>query len=324
MDGAGGGRRRLPGGSLQQILFIFVDGVGLGERDPQVNPFLQARLPTLHRVLDGAPVVATSTPISTRTATLTGVDATLGVAGLPQSGTGQAALLTGENAPRLFGRHYGPWVPTSLRPLVAERSILAQRVAAQHEVAFANAYPEEVLHPPAPGTRDRSPLRAGPPLAARAAGLLNRHTPELERGDAVASELTNETWRERLGRTNLPRITPHQAGENLARIAAAHHFTLFAHYATDTAGHTGEMATAVAALERFDEFLGGVLAALPPEVLLLVTSDHGNIEDIRGGHTRNPALLLAVGPGHEEVVRGVGELTGVVGQISGTETARRE
>jgi len=309
---------------LQQILFIFVDGVGLGERDPEVNPFLRARLPTLHRLLDGAPVAAADAPISTRAATLVGVDATLGVPGLPQSGTGQAALLTGENAPRLFGRHYGPWVPTPLRPLVAERSILARRVAAGQEVAFANAYPEEVLRTPPPGTRDRSPLRAGPPLAARAAGLLNRHTPELERGDAVASELTNESWRERLGRTTLPRITPHQAGENLARIAAVHHFTLFAHYATDTAGHTGEMAAAVTALERFDEFLGGVLAALPPEVLLLITSDHGNIEDIRAGHTRNPALLLAVGPGHGEVVRGVGELTGVVGSALGDIRTRRE
>lgn len=302
---------------MQQILFIFVDGMGLGERDPSINPFLRARLPTLHRLLDGNPLVATPAPSSTRAATLAGLDATLGVAGLPQSGTGQAALLTGKNAPHLFGRHYGPWVPTPIRQLVAEESILARLVAAGHEVAFANAYPEEVLRPPAPGTRDRSPLRAGPPLAARAAGLLTRHTPALERGDAVSSEITNEAWRERLGRTTLPRITPREAGINLARIAAAHHFTLFAHYATDTAGHTGEMAAAVAALEKLDTFLGGVLEALPPEVLLVLTSDHGNIEDIRGGHTRNPAVLLTAGPGHAEFVAGVGlrALTGVVGVV---------
>lgn len=297
---------------MQQTLFIFVDGVGLGARDRASNPFLHARLPTIQGLLGGALPLAEAappgTPLHTPTATLLGLDATLGVPGLPQSGTGQAALLTGENAPQLFGRHYGPWVPTPLRPLVAERSILARQVAAGREVAFANAYPEEVLRDPAPGTRDRSPLRAGPPLAARAAGLLTRHTPALERGDAVASELTNEAWRERLGRTTLPRITPREAGRNLARIAAEHHFTLFAHYSTDTAGHTGEMRAAVAALERVDEFLGGVLAALPPEVLLIVASDHGNIEDTRGGHTRNPALGLVVGPGHGEVAEGVGDL----------------
>lgn len=300
---------------MQQTLFIFVDGVGLGARDRAVNPFLRARLPTIQGLLGGAlPLAETApphSPLRTSRATLLGLDATLGVPGLPQSGTGQAALLTGENAPRLFGRHYGPWVPTPLRPLVAERSILARQVAAGREVAFANAYPEEVLRDPAPGRRARSPLRAGPPLAALAAGLLTRHTPALERGDAVASELTNDLWRERLGRTTLPRITPRQAGHNLARIAASHHFSFFAHYATDTAGHTGEMGAAVAALERLDDFLGGVLEALPPEIMLIVASDHGNIEDIRGGHTRNPALALLVGPGHGEVAEGVADLTDV-------------
>jgi hypothetical protein len=304
---------------LRQVLFIFVDGVGLGERDRAVNPFLRARLPTIQGLLGGSlPLIETAplgTPLHTPAATLIGLDATLGVDGLPQSGTGQAALLTGENAPRLFGRHYGPWVPTPLRPMVAERSFLARQLAAGREVAFANAYPEEVLREPAPGTRDRSPLRAGPPLAARAAGLLTRHTPALELGEAVASEITNEAWRERLGRTTLPRITPREAGGNLARIAAQHHLTLFAHYSTDTAGHTGKMAAAVAALERLDEFLGGVLVALPPEVLLVVASDHGNIEDIRGGHTRNPALALVVGPGHGEFAAGVGALTGVGGRV---------
>jgi hypothetical protein len=37
---------------------------------------------------------------------------------------------------------------------------------------------------------------------------------------------------------------------------------------------------------------------------LLVASDHGNLEDIRGGHTRNPALGLAAGPD----ARGAGAL----------------
>jgi phosphopentomutase len=52
----------------------------------------------------------------------------------------------------------------------------------------------------------------------------------------------------------------------------------------------------VAALETVDAFLGGLLHRLPPERLLLVASDHGNIEDLSAGHTRNPALGLLVGP----------------------------
>jgi len=302
---------------LDQILFIFVDGVGLGPNDARFNPFERARLPTFSRLLRGAPVNLDTAPFHAEGVSLLGLDATLGIEGLPQSGTGQASLLTGQNAPRLFGRHYGPWVPTSLRPLVAEEGLLARLVAAGKEVAFANAYPEEVLEPPPPGRRNRSPLRAGPPLAALGAGLLTRHTPELERGEAIASELTNESWQEHLGRDALPTITPAEAGKNLVRIAEDHHLTLFAHYSTDTAGHTGEMRSGVAALEEFDAFVGGVLEALPPEILLVIASDHGNIEDIRGGHTRNPALFLTIGPGHAEFATGLGALTDLVEGVLG-------
>jgi len=285
-----------------RALFIFVDGVGLGPSDPEINPFASARLLVLTELLGRRRPLASTAPLHTPAASLVGLDARLGVPGQPQSGTGQAALLTGLNAPKIFGRHYGPWTPTVLRAAVAERSILARAVRAGRRVAFANAYPEEVLEPVqgrGRSARFRTPLRAGPPLAALGAGVLTRHTAELARGEAVASEITNDGWREHLGRTHLPRPTPAEAGRTLAAIAAAHDLTLFAHYSTDTAGHLRDLEAGIAALERLDAFLGGVLEDLPPDTLLLVASDHGNIEDVRRGHTLNPALALVRGPGHE-------------------------
>ena len=300
---------------VTRVLFVFLDGVGLGEADGAVNPVMTARLPTLLGLLGGRRPVRDEAPIHAAGATLVGLDATLGVPGLPQSGTGQVALLTGENAARLFGRHFGPWVPTSLRGLLAERSVLARAVRAGLRVAFANAYPEEFVAAIEKATRGPGPLRAAPPLAALAAGLLTRHTAELARGEAVASEITNDGWRERLGRTTVPVIEPEEAGRNLARIAAAHDLTFFAHYSTDHVGHRGSLADAVAALETVDAFLAGVLAGLPPDTLLVVASDHGNIEDLRGGHTFNPALLLAVGPGHVEFAAGSASLVDVAPRI---------
>ncbi len=150
-------------------------------------------------------------------------------------------------------------------------------------------------------SRRLGPLRAGPPLAALGAGVLTRHTPALERGNAVASEITNDGWIRRLGRTGLPRPTPTEAGASLAAIAANHDLTLFAHYTTDYVGHRGSAEEAVATLERLDAFLAGVVAALPEDALLVVASDHGNIEDVTAEHTRNPALGLVVGPGHGAV-----------------------
>jgi len=128
-----------------------------------------------------------------------------------------------------------------------------------------------------------------------------RHTAALRTGDAIASEITNEAWRTRLGRTDLPHLTARDAGRNLVRIAGAHDLTLFAHYGTDYAGHLRSMDAAVAAVERVDAFLAGIVDSMPDDVLLVVASDHGNIEDVRQGHTTNPALGLVVGKGHAQI-----------------------
>jgi phosphopentomutase len=63
------------------------------------------------------------------------------------------------------------------------------------------------------------------------------------------------------------------------------------------------MAGAIAALETVDAFLGGVLQHLGRDVLIIMASDHGNIEDVRSGHTRNPALGIAAGPEAERAGR---------------------
>jgi hypothetical protein len=306
---------------VRKVLLLFLDGVGLGEDAATQNPFSAATLPTLDGLLDGRRVVRAASSISAARASLVGLDATLGVAGLPQSGTGQTALLTGEDAVRMFGRHFGPWVPTALRPLLMGSSVLARAAAAGRTVAFANAYPEELVAAgrAALEANGRLPpyLRAGPPLAALGAGVLDRHTDALERGDAVASEITNDGWREHLHRTNVPPRTAAEAGALLARIAAHHDLTLFAHYSTDTAGHAADLAVAIRALERVDAFLGGLLDALPADVLLVVASDHGNIEDATTGHTRNPALGLVVGEGHREIAARLRALTDVAPAILG-------
>ncbi|MEJ2503052.1 MAG: alkaline phosphatase family protein [Gemmatimonadota bacterium] len=307
-----------------RVLFVFLDGIGLGPAN-EANPLGAARLPTFGALLDGRGPFADAAGTSTGRATLVGIDASHGQPGIPQSGTGHTTLLTGEDAVKRFGRHYGPWVPTSLRPLVAERSVLAVAREAERRVAFANAYPEELLEripagvPVAEAVRSRTlgPLRAGPPLAALGAGVLDRATSALERGDAVASEITNDGWIHRLGRTSLPEPTPEQAGRSLSRIAASHDLTLFAHYTLDHVGHRGTWEESVAALERVDAFLGGVLDALPPDTLLIVASDHGNIEDVEREHTLNPALGLAVGPGHSAVAERIEQLRDVTGAILG-------
>jgi bisphosphoglycerate-independent phosphoglycerate mutase (AlkP superfamily) len=129
---------------------------------------------------------------------------------------------------------------------------------------------------------------------------MNRHEDDLGAGRAVSSEIVNDGWIKHLGHHALPDVTAEKAGGNLAAIAADAELTLYAHYATDTAGHRGGMEGSVAALERVDRFLAGVLGGMPSDMTLLIASDHGNIEDVTGGHTQNPALGLAAGPGSDD------------------------
>ncbi|CAN5735057.1 alkaline phosphatase family protein [soil metagenome] len=287
------------------ILLIFLDGVGIGDGEPAANPFVTAQLPHLRALLGGRlPILSDLDPsgqIVAGRALLVRADATLGISGMPQSGTGQTALLTGRNAPALFGRHFGPWVPTGLRAMLGEESLLARAAGAGRRVAYANAFPLAI------GV-ERRPIAFT--YAAHAAGLLVRDATELRAGEAVASSITHHLWRSHLG-TGFPDTTPEDAGRALARIAAQAELTVFAHYDTDTAGHRGELAGGVAALEKVDRFLGAVLAALPEDILLVVASDHGNLEDATRGHTRNPVPVIAAGPGRERVAERVRALTDV-------------
>lgn len=304
-----------------RVLFVFLDGVGIGEGDSATNPFLAAgaRTPALLELFGGEVPTCSrpKTRPAERGAARRGVafplSATLDVAGTPQSGTGQVALLTGESAAEIQGRHFGPWTPVRLRPLVEKRSVLARAARAGRVVAFANAYPR--AWPGPLGSRGV----AAPPLAARAAGVLDRHEDALAEGRAVASELTNEGWRCHLGHAGLPRVTEQEAGRNLARVAAGAELTLFAHYATDAAGHARDMRAAVAALERLDAFFRGLFAELAADTLLVVASDHGNLEDVRAGHTLNPALGAARGPGAERAAElaDIREVTPLVLELLG-------
>jgi predicted AlkP superfamily pyrophosphatase or phosphodiesterase len=167
-------------------------------------------------------------------------------------------------------------------------------VDAGRTAAFANAYPLSGI--PADPRIFRRP--AGPMLAAQSVGALTRGAVELAEGRAVASSITNERWREHLG-SDVPEVSPEEAARTLARIAADADVTLFAHYDTDYTGHRGALDGAIAALERVDAFLGALADALPSDTLLVVSSDHGNVEDVRGGHTINPVPVLAAGNGRE-------------------------
>jgi 2,3-bisphosphoglycerate-independent phosphoglycerate mutase len=294
----------------RRTLLLFLDGVGVGDADPETNPFFWARLPVIRGLFGGELPHLDAPGLLGPGARAFPLDALLGVDGTPQSGTGQIALLTGRNAPEIYGRHFGPWPPVRLRPLLEAENVLTRTLEGGMRALFANAYPQGY-----PGGLSSRRV-AAPPLAALGAGLLNRHHEALARGEAVASEIVNDGWIRHLGLEDLPRVEPRSAGHNLARLTREADLTLFAHYHTDTAGHRGGMEGGVAALERVDAFLGGLLDEAPGDLLIVVASDHGNVEDVTRGHTLNPALGMVVGDGFDALGR-LTRLTDVAPAILG-------
>jgi hypothetical protein len=270
------------------VLLLFLDGVGLGEWDPAWNPFVGARTPTLHRLL-GQPL-AGHDRLELDGALLIPTDATLGVPGLPQSATGQTALLTGLNAPALVGRHVTAYPTAALRDLLARCSLFARLAAAGRNVTLANAYTEE-YHRAVAARRLR---HAAITFAAQSAGIHLRTTDDLRRGDAIFHDLTNA--HPRAWGYDLPALTPREAGRNLARLAGAHDLTVFEFFLTDLAAHGRVSISGVEVVEMVDGLLEGILDAVGGHVTLVITSDHGNLEDARARvHTRNPVPTIVAG-----------------------------
>jgi hypothetical protein len=271
------------------ILIMFVDGVGLRTEEPG-NPFTDRALPAIAALAGGPLALGRARQEARRS--VNEVDATLGVEGLPQSGTGQTTLFTGTNAAQAIGRHVPAFPGPRLRAIIEARGLLAAVARAGHSVAFANAFTPSYLRDLTAGTRRASVTVH----AASCAGVVLRTEAELLRNDAVTWDLERDFYRRAVGE-HVPPVEAAQAGAHLAALAVRHDLTLFETFLTDLVGHGRIPLGAGDVIERLDRFLGGLLAALDATTTLVLCSDHGNIEEPEHArHTRNPVPLIAVGP----------------------------
>jgi len=148
--------------------------------------------------------------------------------------------------------------------------------------------------------------------AAIAAGVRLRDIEDLARGQAVSGlAMTNKFWIEH--GAPVPLITSRQAGHNLMRIAQQHAFTAFEYAPTDIAGHKDNREWILEVLNELDEFLGGIIELMDPRTdLVIITSDHGNVEDwtVRG-HTLNPVPTILIGARRAELAEKIRSLVDI-------------
>ena len=276
-----------------RILFLFLDGIGLGLADPAINPFIATHMPYLQQLLGGQRLVAEAAPLHNQRASLLSLDATLGVAGTPQSATGQAALLTGQNVPAIFGHHYGPKPDPEVAEFLLNGNLFSTLIKMGKKVGFLNAYPPRYFETIDSGRRMYSAI----PLAVTSSGIRLKTIDDLRAGRAISADFTGGGWLENLGIPDIPVLEPFQAGKRLAELATEVDFSLFEYWLSDYAGHRQAFREAQALLETFDQVLGGLLETWDDqEGLILISSDHGNLEDLSTRHhTLNPVPALIVG-----------------------------
>jgi hypothetical protein len=304
--------------AVPRALLVFVDGIGIG-RPGAPNPF------------DGAPVRLLA-PLGGREGdprvAMTPVDATLGHPGLPQSATGQAVIFTGEDAIAVAGGHREGLPTRAVAQLLLRSSVLARARSAGKRVALLNAFDArraalltQAAHANLVSDRSVRPGRArlarpsASALAALAGGGELRTLEDAREGRAVTFDFTGEVCRA-FG-LDAPARSLEGAGRTLAVAAADLDLAVFETFLTDKAGHAQDVAWARHEIVRVERFIAALLDAVDPrEQLVVVTSDHGNLEDLSTrSHTRAPVPLMAFGAGAAAFVEGARSLLDVAPRL---------
>lgn len=254
----------------KRILMIMVDGFGIPEGGWSGSVYDRFCVPGFVELMEERSFT---------------VDPRMGVPGLPQSATGQTALFTGENAAKLMKGHVQGFPGPTLRELIAEENIFSKLLARGAETAFANAYVRYTLEELA-----KLKSRSVTTVMTEASLGWVRGLDYLEAGKAVYHDITRKSLAAEFG---IDTISPAEAAGHLVDIANENDFTLFEYFLTDHAGHKRDSAFLAEVLREFSEFFMELAVSAGDGLVVALTSDHGNCEDLgTKRHTANPVPLF--------------------------------
>ena len=280
-------------GRLRHILLILLDGVGLPPG--RLEDSVYRHCPALCRLFG-----ENSVPLDTG----------LGVPGITQSATGQTAILTGVNAAALLGRHLEGFPNSALRDVITANNVFRRLLERHRTCQFANAYVS------APAQELPVTLRSVTTVSTLAAFGQALNRADLLDGRAVYHDITRHTLPTR-GIEGIPPIREPEAAKHLLGVLRTVDFCLFEYFLTDHAGHRGTPEDQQRVLQSLDAFVDALLAGLDGATeLLLMVSDHGNIEDgSRRGHTSNPVPWVARGCAESAARHGCASLLDVTPKV---------
>jgi len=284
-----------------RVLCIFLDGVGIGRNNREINPF--ASIPT--GIFPVSPQQDQSTIFN---GVVVPTDACLGVSGLPQSATGQTALFSGVNASQQLGMHLSGFATQSLIAILRQESVFVKVLQRGKTAAFANAYGREFFLLPA---KIRSRITSVTTAATLTASLPFLLAEDILSGRSLYHDFTNIALNKR-GYT-LPIFSPEFAGKQLALLSQEYDFCLYEYFLTDRIGHFGDLQLAISEVEKIKIFLTAVLEHTElRSTVVLLCSDHGNLEEMSvAAHTMNRVPTIIWGNVPHELTDSIQSLTDI-------------
>jgi 2,3-bisphosphoglycerate-independent phosphoglycerate mutase len=273
------------------VFFLFIDGIGIGSTGEQ-NPFSSLDLPGFNLLTGNQKMDNTMATILEDDHVYSSIDACLKVDGLPQSGTGQATLFSGVNASSIIGHHFGPYPHSKNKYLLESESIFHQIQKKGYAPFFINAFPKIFFEKVS--LRNRWSCCT---LMTKSAGLSINSENEVISGAAITAEILQDYWEKHLN-INISAITYKDAAYRVVKSLEKYDLVLMEYYLTDKAGHSMNKKDAEDSITRIDNFIHALYRMIGEKDTIVVTSDHGNIEDMSvKTHTFNPVPLIVKGPG---------------------------
>jgi hypothetical protein len=290
---------------MHSTLLIFLDGVGIGKPDPASNPFFKYHFKFLNDIF-GEPPSLQNQYLNSNGNYLFPTDPLLDVEGLPQSGTGQTSIFCGVNAPKIAGRHFGPFPHSTTIETLKEKNIFYEFRKRKLKSTFVNAYPKVFFDYIKSGKTRLSTTT----LSCNLSNIPLHKAEDVRNGKALTAEITAERWVRKLN-YKLPIIKPETAARRLLRIASKNHFTAYEYFLTDHLGHWRHKEEMEHILDVLDKFLFFILTNIDKKkTTLVICSDHGNLEDLSAKiHTFNPALTITAGKYAKELSESIKDLT---------------
>ncbi len=284
------------------VLLLFIDGLGIGERNGD-NPLstVENLSPLAH--FKNAPSKIFFDGI------LKPTDPRLGIEGRPQSASGQTTILTGINAPEILGNHKQGFPNQKLRDVIKENSIFLQLKNKNITPnIFANAYQPKFF-------TETPRWKSATTVAVESAGMQFRRLSDLIGRKAVYHDFTNKILIE--SNFNVPIFSATEAAGILADLISNHRFTLYEHFITDKIGHKQDIKQARRHLPILAEFVREIVSRVDLKTTtVILTSDHGNIEDLSvRQHTLNDVPTVVWGRKNKETAERINDLTDITPAI---------